>query len=316
MLIHTMTDDISPASPAARDGDPASLFGRLWRLISGAGSEEGTLRESLEEVIEEHVGEGGERIGPEERSLLMKTLAFADLRVEDIMVPRADIVAVEESTSFADMVRAFADAEVSRMPIYRATLDDVIAMVHIKDVFRVLAKSRGPNGRLRSVKGVSLATIQRPLLFVPESMRLPDLLLKMRLTRIHMAVVVDEYGGTDGIVTIEDLVEQIVGEIEDEHDTDDEDNDTLTVIDPLTYEAGARLDIEDLENELGRQLRASDDLEDVDSVGGLVVSLAGRVPQKGEVIAAPNGLSFEILDGDMRRLKKIRIRISESVQDG
>lgn len=310
-----MTDDHPSQPSAGKDGDPSSLFARLKRLFTGRGNE-GSLRESLEEVLDEHVAEGDERLGVEERSLLLNTLSFAEMRVDDIMVPRADIIAVEEHMPFRALVHAFTEAEVSRMPVYRGALDDVVAMVHVKDVFRIVAGARGPNGRLRSFKDVKIAEIQREILFVPASMRLADLLVKMRATRIHMAAVIDEYGGTEGIVTIEDLVEQIVGEIEDEHDIEEpEGNDTLTAIDATTYEAGARLSIEDLERALGRRL-GSDDHEDVDSVGGLVVSLVGRVPQRGEVIAHQAGLLFEVLDADPRRLKKVRISLSESPVDG
>ncbi len=300
-----MTDDPSAQASNSKDADPQSIIGRLKRLFSGR-SGEGSLRESIEEVLEEHASEGDDAFDREEHALLLKTLAFADLRVEDIMVPRADITAVEAETGLDDLVKIFAEAEVSRMPVYRGALDDVSGMVHIKDVFRLLA-ARDGNGD----KGI--ADILRPILFVPSSMRLPNLLVKMRATRIHMAVVVDEYGGTDGIVTIEDLVEQIVGDIEDEHDTDDEDNDGLTPIDPHTFEAGARLDVEDLEKALDRKLRTSEELEEVDSVGGLVTALAGRVPQKGEIISNGAGLSFEVLDADPRRLKKLRVRIEENI---
>lgn len=310
-----MTDEPSPSQPAAaKDGEPPSIISRLMRLFSGR-SGEGSLRESIEEVLEEHAGEGDQDLGAEEHELLMKTLAFADLRVEDIMVPRADIIAADAATSFADLVQCFAEAEVSRMPIYRGSLDEVIFMVHIKDLFRVLAESRVQDGLPDSGAAVQLADIQRPILFVPPSMRLPNLLLKMRATRIHMAVVVDEYGGTDGVVTIEDLVEQIVGDIEDEHDTDGPDTDMLTAIDACTYEAGARLDVEDLEKALDRKLRTSEELEDVDSVGGLVTAIAGRVPQKGEIVQNGHGLSFEVLEADPRRLKKLRVRVEESIAD-
>lgn len=304
-----MTDDPSSQASGTKDGDPQSIITRLKRLFSGR-SGEGSLRESIAEVLEEHAGGGDEELGREEHALLMKTLAFADLRVEDIMVPRADIIAVELETPLEDLVRSFAEAEVSRMPVYRGALDDVTGMVHIKDVFRVLA-ARRENGAAGGEEG--LVDIQRPILFVPSSMRLPNLLVKMRATRIHMAVVVDEYGGTDGIVTIEDLVEQIVGDIEDEHDTDDEENDGLTEIDSCTFEAGARLDVEDLEQALDRKLRTSEELEEVDSVGGLVTAIAGRVPQKGEIIQNGSGLTFEVLDADPRRLKKLRVRIAEDM---
>lgn len=301
-----MTDD-RPDSSDARDTDSPSIVDRLKRLFGGRS--EGSLRESLEEVLVEH-GESGEAIGQEERSLLFNALEFADARVEDIMVPRADILAVEAEMPFDALVAAFSEAEVSRMPIYRGTLDDVVAMVHVKDIFRVLAKRVTGD----SAAAFRLADIERPILFVPPSMRLPHLLLKMRVTRIHMAVVVDEYGGTDGIVTIEDLVEQIVGDIEDEHDIDEDD--TLRAIDAHTFEAGARLDLDDLEKALDIKLRTADDTADVDTVGGLISMLAGRVPKAGDSFTLDNGVRFDVLEADPRRLRRVRLRVPLPDADG
>ncbi|MDA5194689.1 hemolysin family protein [Govanella unica] len=304
-----MSDESSSQSSGSKDGDPLSFISRLKRRFFRR-VPEGTLRESLEEVIEDHPEGGVEGISDEERSLLMNTLEFADMRVEDVMIPRADVIAVDEKLALPALVQAFAEAEVSRMPVYRGTLDEVVGLVHLKDVFIVLAKARGTDGRLRSFKDVTLADMMRPILHVPSSMRLPDLLLKMRARRVHMAVVVDEYGGTDGLVTNEDLLEQIVGDIEDEHDID-EDGDSLTTIDDVTYEAGGRLAVEDLETALGRSLRqGGDETEDVDTLGGLVVALAGRVPHKGELVIFDPSLAFEVLEADSRRLKKLRIMLT------
>ncbi|RMF12528.1 MAG: HlyC/CorC family transporter [Alphaproteobacteria bacterium] len=298
-------NDNSPASSSTTgDGESSSsLLTWLKRIFSGRNGE-GSLRESLEEVIGEHESAFRD-IGAEQRALLLNTLAFAEKRVDDIMIPRADIVAVEIDTAMPELVKTFCNAAVSRMPVYRGTLDDVLAMVHIKDVFRAVAGCESPEGGAASV---TLEDIKRPVLFVPPSMRLPDLLVKMRATRLHLAVVVDEYGGTDGLVTIEDLVEQIVGEIEDEHDL--EEDTELRTIDENTFEAGARLEVAELEQVVGVPLLTSEHLADIDTVGGLVVALAGRVPHKGEVVHHDAvGLSFKVLDADPRRLRKILIRI-------
>ncbi len=300
-----MSEDSAPAPSGPKDGDPSSSFiSRMRNLLFGRPSE-GTLREVLEDMIGDSP-EGQERIGEEERLLLLNTLDFAEKRVEDVMIPRADVVAVSETTSFADLVQIFASAEMSRLPVYRDSLDEVIGLVHVKDVFLKLAKARTADNLLKPETAGTLASIMRPVLFVPSSMRLADLLVKMRATRIHMAVVVDEYGGTDGLVTNEDLVEEIVGEIEDEHDT--EVTDSLTVLDGQSWEAGARLPVEDLEDAVGATLLDEEEAEEIDTLGGLVVSLAGRVPLKGEIIHHDAGFAFEILDADPRRLKKVRIR--------
>ncbi|MEX1147067.1 MAG: hemolysin family protein, partial [Sphingomonadales bacterium] len=249
---------------------------------------------------------GLEGVGAEQRALLLNTLAFAEMRVDDIMIPRADIEAVEIETALPDLVQTFCNAAVSRMPVYRGTLDEVVAMVHIKDVFRAVTGCEPAPGQ--AARPVTLDAIKRPILFVPPSMRLPDLLVKMRATRLHLALVVDEYGGTDGLVTIEDLVEQIVGDIEDEHDL--EEDDELRTIDEHTFEAGARIEVSELEALFGEPLLTSENLEDIDTVGGLVVALAGRVPKTGEVVHHDRvGLSFKVLEADPRRLRKIQIRI-------
>ncbi len=300
-----MNNNNASSSSTAGDGDSSSsLFAWLKRIFF-ARNGEGSLRESLEEVIGEHESAFRD-IDVEQRELLLNTLAFAEKRVDDIMIPRADIEAVEIETAMPDLVETFCNAAVSRMPVYRGSLDDVVAMVHIKDVFRAVAgcEQKADTGK----PPVTIDDIKRPILFVPPSMRLPDLLVKMRATRLHLAVVVDEYGGTDGLVTIEDLVEQIVGEIEDEHDL--EEDAELKAIDDNSFEAGARLEIDELEDVIGEKLLTSENLADIDTVGGLVVALAGRVPHKGEVVYHDAvGLSFKVLDADPRRLRKVLIRI-------
>lgn len=299
------------SSGTSDEESSSSLFDWLKNLFS-ARNGESSLRESLEEVIGEH-DDTLEGVDAEQRALLLNTLAFAEKRIDDIMIPRADIEAVEISTTLPELVQTFCSAAVSRMPVYRDTLDEVVAMIHIKDVFRAIA---GFERAGASDQSLSLDDIKRPILFVPPSMRLPDLLLKMRATRIHLAVVVDEYGGTDGLVTIEDLVEQIVGEIEDEHDLDEDDE--FNSLDETTSEAGARLEIDELEDHLDRELLTNEQLEDIDTVGGLVVALAGRVPQEGEVVHHPDaGISFKVLDADPRRLRKVRIEVdTDPHEDG
>ncbi|MFN3230794.1 MAG: hemolysin family protein [Alphaproteobacteria bacterium] len=263
------------------------------------GRRETTLRESLEDVIEEH-SDDTSQLTAEERIMLMNIINLRELEIDDVMVPRADIVAVDMSLSFDELMTAFKEAAHSRMPIYNDTLDDITGMVHIKDVLRVLGD---PD---REGNPPSVSDIKRRVLFVPPSMPVVDLLLRMRLSRIHMALVIDEYGGTDGLVTIEDLIEQIVGEIEDEHD---EQLTPLIVSRPGGgYDVDARCPVEDLESRVNVDLLPPDREEYVDTVGGLVFSLAGRVPVRGEIIDHPGGLEFEIIDADARRLKRVRVR--------
>lgn len=282
-------------SRANGNGRSSGVAGFLARLI-GRGGEAG-LRESLEDAL----GEGGDHsLKPEERTMLLNVLALRTMRVDDVMVPRADIVAVEEDASLDDVLALFEEEAHSRVPIYRRTLDHPVGIVHIKDLIPYV---RG--GGLSSGKTFALNRLRREVLFVPPSMPVVDLLLKMQTTRIHLAIVVDEYGGTDGLVTIEDLVEQIVGEIEDEHDEDEE---PMVISRPDgTFEADARTPIEEFEPLVGIDLVPHEKEEDVDTLGGLVFSLAGRVPQRGEVISHEGGLEFEVVDADPRRIKRLVI---------
>lgn len=255
---------------------------------------ENTLREELKGVIDE-LEDAESSFGEEERSIIKNTLTFRNKRVDDIMVPRTDIVAVEATSTFQEVMDVFVEGTTSRLPVYRETLDDVIAMVHIKDAFRELVTH----------KEKSLGSIQRPLLFVPPSMKLLDLLTKMQSTRIHMALVVDEYGGTDGLLTIEDLVEQIVGDIEDEHDEVEED--LLRELPGGDLMVDARLLIDELEGLLGLDLLPDDQDEDVDTLGGLLFTIAGYIPKVGETIEDKNGLQYKIMAGDARSIKTILI---------
>lgn len=234
--------------------------------------------------------------------IVEQAAAFQTMRVGDVMTPRVDIVAVELSTPFAEVVERFAEAEHSRMPIFRETLDDPVGVIHVKDIFKLLAgrgKRPGPDDLI-------LQKLRRDALYVPGSMRAADLLLRMQAERTHMALVIDEFGGTDGLVTMEDLVEAVVGEIDDEHDEA-----TVATIVPRPggiYDVDARAPLEKLEQAMGADLAPPDLDEEIDTVGGLVSALAGRVPQRGEVIAHPGGFEIQVTDADPRRVKRVRFR--------
>ncbi|MGE5564551.1 MAG: hemolysin family protein [Parcubacteria group bacterium] len=230
--------------------------------------------------------------------------AFQTLRVDDVMTPRVDVIAVDISTPFQDLVAQFIETEHSRLPVYRDTLDDPVGVVHIKDVFKLMADP----ARRPTASDPVLHRLRRDALYVPASMRAADLLLRMQTTRIHMALVIDEFGGTDGLVTLEDLIEAVVGDIADEHD---EAEAAAVVQRPgNVFEADARAPLEDLEEAMGEDLAPPDLDEEIDTVAGLVTALAGRVPQRGEVIAHPGGFDIEITDADPRRVKRVRVRPS------
>jgi CBS domain containing-hemolysin-like protein len=230
---------------------------------------------------------------------------FHTKRVEDVMVPRADIIAVEIDTPLQEIARLVTEAGHSRFPVYRETLDDPVGVVHIRDIISYLVRyADEPDGDWAQAR--ILPAVRRPLLYVPASMRALDLLLRMQSRRMHMALVVDEFGGTDGLVTLEDLIEPIVGDIEDEHDETEAPSIRAKGAD--CWEADARAPIEELERELGREIATEAEEADVDTLGGLIFRLAGRIPERGEVLSHPSGLEFEILDSDPRRIKRLRIR--------
>ncbi len=278
--------------------EPPSLFKRLTQMMRGQNT---SMRESIEEAIEESERET-HALSDQERKLLANLLNVGSLRVSDVMVPRADIMAAEESTALTELVALFGDGQHSRLPLYRETLDDPTGFVHVKDVMGLLETL--PNGTLRW-KESSTAKIRRSVLFVPPSMPALDLLRRMQSTHIHLALVIDEYGGTDGLVSIEDIIEEIVGDIEDEHDETDV---TLRALEGGIYLADARTELEDFLAQTGLDLATEQSEEDVDTLGGLVVSLLGRVPQRGEIVAHPKGYEFEVLEADPRRVKRLRIR--------
>jgi CBS domain containing-hemolysin-like protein len=289
-----------PSRPASGEAGGYTHPSRLetlrhWlRGLLGARAGEESLRAAIEDLIIEGGAEAA-AIAPGEKTLIANILNLKDVTAEDVMVPRADIVAVDIDTPFDELVSLMTTRAHSRVPVYRETLDDVAGMVHIKDVLAWIGN--------RNV--FKLAKLLRKVLFVAPSMRVLDLLLEMRLTRVHMALVVDEYGGIDGLVTIEDLVEEIVGEIEDEH----EKQEVPVMIERPdgSIEASARTTIEEFESRFGPVVTA-EEREENDTLGGLVFSLAGRVPLRGEVIRHAGGLEFEVLDADPRRIRRLIIR--------
>jgi CBS domain containing-hemolysin-like protein len=272
----------------------------MRHLIFGEDSEP-TLREEIEEAIDEAEGSGpiAGDLTPPERQMLRNLLHFGEQTAGDICVTRGDIMAVGSDISFDDLVKAFADAGHSRLPVYGESLDEVIGMVHIKDVFMA---SVDPS------RDRSLSALMREPLFVPESMGVIELLARMRTERVHLAIVVDEFGGTEGLVTIEDVVEEIVGEIEDEHD--DAEAAMLTMLDDGLWEADARLELEELARTVDRRL--SSDEDEVDTLGGLVFLLAGHIPAKGECVTHPSGWKLEAVDSDPRRIIRVRLHAPEA----
>src|SRR4051794_17593068 len=272
---------------------------RLWRgmrpFIFGDDAEP-TLRDQIEEAIEEAEDSrpvAGD-LSPSERQMLRNLLHFGDQTAGDICVTRGDIIAVPADIGFDDLVRAFADAGHSRLPVYGESLDEVMGMIHIKDVF--VADFDPARDR-------SITALMREPLFVPESMGVIELLARMRAGRTHLAIVVDEFGGTEGLVTIEDVVEEIVGDIEDEHD--EAEAGLLTMLEDGLWEADARIELEELQNAVAPRLTADDD--DVDTLGGLVFLMAGHIPAKGECVTHPSGWKLEAVDSDPRRIIRVRL---------
>lgn len=229
---------------------------------------------------------------------------FQTITVGDVMTPRADIKAVELSAPFADVVAAFAESEHSRIPVYRESLDDPVGVAHLKDVFRLMADA----GQAVDPKAEILARLKRPTLYVPASMRAADLMVRMQSTRIHMAMVIDEFGGVDGLVTLEDVIESVVGEIDDEHD--EAASSQILARAGGVFEIDGRVALEALEAALGAELAVPDHEEAVETAAGLVTALVGRVPERGEVISHPAGFEFEITEADPRRIKRLRVRPS------
>ena len=235
---------------------------------------------------------------PEEKNMLNNVIGFGESRVEDCMVPRADIVGLEVDTDVKDILKIFSESNHSRIPVYKETLDNPIGMLHMKDLISVFSD--------KNFDDIDIEKFLREILFVPPSMTSRDLLVRMQTSRIHMALVIDEYGGTDGLVTIEDLIEEIIGEIEDE--LFEEDLDRIKIYDNY-IDSSARASIEEINDIVGKSLFTDDIDEEINTIGGLVFVLAGRVPQRGELINHPHGFEIEITDADSRRIKKVRLRI-------
>jgi CBS domain containing-hemolysin-like protein len=291
-----MNDTEPPGSsgPSEPDGSFSRLRA-LLRLIRRP-RHGGGLRETIDEIIEEPPAPGDHGLAAHERVLIGNILKVHHRTAADAMVPRVDIVALDVDTPFAEVVKCMVEQGHSRVPVYRETLDDVIGFIHVKDVLAPVADRRPAR----------LSRLLRKVLFVAPTVPILDLLVQMRQARTHIAMVVDEFGGIDGLVTIEDLIEEIVGDIEDEHDVAD--GPDLVERPDGTVIADARTPIEALEELQGTRLRPGENDEDVDTLGGLVFTLAGRVPKRGEVILHPAGLEFEVLDADPRRIKRLRVR--------
>lgn len=267
---------------------------RTWvQSVLGMEDAQAELKETISEIVDETDTENLV-LGPEAKKMLHNILEFFDLKVSDIMIPRVNICAVEERSTFDEIKASIRDHEHSRVPVYRQSLDEVIGFIHAKDL--ITYTGHDTDFRLKD--------FVRNILMVPPSMRVMDLLVKMRQSHVHIAIVVDEFGGTDGLVTLEDIFEEIVGDIQDEHDEHEESQQIKRVSDNV-FEADARLEIEHLEKLIGRKI---EDEHDYDTLGGLVFSALGQVPSKGEVVES-NGLKFEIIDADSRRIKKVKITI-------
>ena len=280
---------------------------RIWRgiqhLIFGDDAEP-TLRDQIEEAIDEAEESQGSHpvagdLSSSERQMLRNLLNFGDQTAGDICVTRGDIIAVPSTITFDGLVRAFADAGHSRLPVYGESLDEVVGMIHIKDVFMASVDPARERG---------IQSLMREPLFVPESMGVLDLLTQMRVGHVHLAIVVDEFGGTEGLVTIEDVVEEIVGDIEDEHD--EAEAGMLTLLDDGLWEADARLELEELQSAVDSRLSAEDD--EIDTVGGLTFLLAGRILQPGESVCHPSGWRLESVDADGKRIKRVRLHAPEN----
>lgn len=331
-----------PAGSQAAGTQAAGALSRLSMVLKAAfsASDDAELRANLESALSGKPD--SDTFTPSERFMLLNILHFSERRVDDAMVPRADIVAIDETAPLHELLAMFQEAGHSRIPVFHETLDDPRGMVHIKDLLALITrrakkisagaargggrnsakngakngtKNGAKNGAPRDSAGLDLGPVDlsrsiaatkltRPVLYVPPSMLGVDLLLKMQSTRLHMAVVVDEYGGTEGLISIEDLVEEIVGDIDDEHDAHE--GPLILPDGDKGFVAHARAPVEDLEKFLGFSLLSPDD-EDIDTLGGLLFALVGRVPGRGEIVSHPRGVEFEVLDGDPRRIKRLRV---------
>ena len=319
----------SSSAPRHESGNRTTLWSRaarLWRM-TGASS----LRRDLAEALMTEESGGEPTFSPEERAMLHNILRFREVRVEDVMVPRADIEAVDQDITIAELMVIFEDSGRSRMPVYNESLDDPRGMVHIRDLLAYVTKqarnkrrngarngtaaatgekpAKTPKadfdlGRVDLSKTVMEAGIIRPVLFVPPSMLAADLMARMQADRTQMALVIDEYGGTDGLASLEDIVEMVVGDIEDEHDDDEV---MIQRVSDDVFIADARVELEELAEAIGRDFDIREQLEDADTLGGLIFASLGRIPVRGEVVQAVPGFEFHVLDADPRRVKRVRV---------
>lgn len=292
------------------DGDSGSLLTRMVRRFLRGGEADQSLRAQLEEAIDEHEEEGEADRGngdlsPLERQMLRNLLHFSEHDADDVAIPRGQIIAIPRSASWDEVVKAFAEHGHSRLPVYGETLDEVIGMMLIKDVFTFLAEGKTPK---------DWTQLMRQPLFVPQARNALDVLNDMRASRTHLAVVVDEYSGTDGIITIEDLVEEITGEIEDEHD--DAPTELLVQLEDGMWEADARAELDDVGDMIDTRLAEIE--EDVDTLGGLAFVLAGQVPPVGAVLSHESGWQLEVIGGDEKRVTRLRLHppASPELQEG
>ena len=298
-----MNDEVESIKPDRSDQTTEgrrekSLINSMFDWLRGRNGE--TARDQLEEIIED-TEDGETSLNTDERQLLQNILELRGQTVADVMVPRADIIAVKFDAKLEELIEIISEEAHSRMPLYRETMDDAFGIVHVKDV--LAWKGRDSE--------FSASSIVRPVLFVAPSMQVLELLLEMRAKRVHMALVVDEFGGIDGLLTIEDLVEEIVGEIEDEFDQDEKP--FLEKRYDGSWYTSARTLLEDFEAALGAELFDEEEHDEIDTLGGLVFSIAGRVPSRGELLTHKTGLEFEILDVDPRRIKRLRLRVPKNM---
>ncbi|NNE85664.1 MAG: HlyC/CorC family transporter [Alphaproteobacteria bacterium] len=294
------TGKIGERGDRSDSGSAKRSFGGWLRALVPGRNGEGTVREVIEELIED-VDDDSTQIGADQGALIVNILKLHELTAKDVMVPRADIVAADIDSSLDELVNVMAKDAHSRLPVYREQLDSIAGFVHIKDVLVAV----------RNARAVAVKDIVRDILFAAPSIRVLDLLLEMRARRTHMAIVVDEFGGVDGLVTIEDLVEEIVGEIEDEHDTD---GPSMIRRPDGSILADARTEIKELENLIGA-FATDEEREEIDTLGGIVFSLIDRVPRRHEIVVHPSGLEFQIVDADSRRVKRLSVRDLRSAGD-
>jgi CBS domain containing-hemolysin-like protein len=324
-------DEAGSSSPQRQEasGRTPSFWARAARIFRS--SDASTLRKDIADALMTEDTAGGAAFSPEERAMLHNILRFREVRVEDVMVPRADIEAVEQEITIAELMVLFEESGRSRMPVYSESLDDPRGMVHIRDLLAYVTRQARNKRRAGAKNGSAAATTEKPVktpkadfdlarvdlgktvleagiirkvLFVPPSMLAADLMARMQADRTQMALVIDEYGGTDGLASLEDIVEMVVGDIEDEHDDDE------TMITRVTDDvsiADARVELEELAEAIGPDFDIREQLEDADTLGGLIFASLGRIPARGEVVQALPGFEFHVLDADPRRVKRVRI---------